>query len=366
MHPAQVRATVALMVWNRFELRRHWPWVYAGFWLAVLLLVCISELQAYHRGGGQQDWEPVLWELSSVPVVALLALALHRWVGWLRGRALLQQVAGHLLGASVFVSVHLSSMFGIRHAVYALLDENYWHDPLPGLLLYEVPKDLTSYTSLALISTGVWWFLTAQQRTQELERTRRELLEARLARLADQVQPHFLFNSLNLIASVMHEDVARADALLCNLSTLLRQTLTAQQQGEHLLADELALVQPYLALMQARFGAERLQVDVQADAAALACHLPALLLLGPVENAIKHDVAQHLGCVRVQVQARVAQGRLRIDIENDGQAPDLAAPPGSGLSNLRERLSARFGAAAHVELLARQPGTRLRIELPAA
>ncbi|MFX8118317.1 histidine kinase, partial [Acinetobacter baumannii] len=80
-------------------------------------------------------------------------------------------------------------------------------------------------------------------------------------------------------SSVMYEDVLRADRLLCQLADLLRQTLVAQQRIEHSLGEELALVQPFLGLMQARFGPERLVVDIQADAAARDCRLPALLLL---------------------------------------------------------------------------------------
>ena len=78
----------------------------------------------------------------------------------------------------------------------------------------------------------------------------------------------------------------------------------AQQRIEHSLGDELALVQPFLALMQARFGPERLVVQIDADDAARACRLPALLLLAPVENAVKHDVARHRGRVTVAVSAR--------------------------------------------------------------
>ncbi|MFK9743657.1 histidine kinase, partial [Escherichia coli] len=81
----------------------------------------------------------------------------------------------------------------------------------------------------SLISRGIWMAQAAAARAQELERARREFAELQLARLADQVQPHFLFNTLNLISSVMYEDVLRADRLLCQLADLLRQTLVAQQ-----------------------------------------------------------------------------------------------------------------------------------------
>jgi two-component system LytT family sensor kinase len=247
---------------------------------------------------------------------------------------------------------------------------DYRPDELPTLLIFEGGKDAVSYISFCLISRGVWMAQAAAQREQELDRARRELAEVRLARLADQVQPHFLFNTLNLISSVMYEDVPRADRLLCQLADLLRQTLAAQQRVEHSVREELALVQPFLALMQARFGPERLIVQIDADAAAADCRLPALLLLAPVENAVKHDVARHRGRVTVRVTATRVGERLRLSVSNHGDTPvpDTLPDPegGLGLRNLRERLEARYGAAARIDFGPDAGGMTLRVELPCA
>jgi hypothetical protein len=291
---------------------RRWIVPYLLLFSAIALLHSLSELQAYHHSGGTRDWEPFLWEFSSVICVALLTLGIYRLVKHMEGRPWPQQAAMHFLGYVLFSSLHVAGMFGIRFAVYGLLGQEYAPGPWRQLLLYEGGKDAVSYLTLVLVLQGFRAWRAGLARQQELERTRRELAEAQAARLADQVQPHFLFNSLNLIASVMHEDVARADTLLCDLASLLRQTTQAQQVVEHSLADELLLVQPFLSLMQARFGAERLRVELQISDAAKAFRLPALLLLGPVENAIKHDVAQHSGPVTVRLQAEVVAGRLRL------------------------------------------------------
>jgi len=232
-------------------------------------------------------------------------------------------------------------------------------------LLYEGAKDLVSFALLALISRGIWAAQEAALRAQELERTRRELAESRLARLSDQVQPHFLFNSLNLIASVMHEDVERADRLLCELASLLRQSLAAQARSLHRVDEELALIEPFLHLMQARFGPQRLQVQLEVGEAAKPCLLPALLLLAPVENAIKHDVARHRGQVLVRLQAGREGERLWIQIDNNGVSE--AAPPdgGLGLRNVRKRLQAHYGGRADLHFGPAAGGMRLRLELPA-
>ncbi len=337
---------------------------YAGFWAAVGLLLGVAALQDYHQGGGTRDWEPFLWEFSSVLVVAPLALAVHAGVGRLRVRSGWRRWAPLAAGALLFNALHVVGMYGLRFAVYRAVGVPYEPDPWAEVLVYEGAKDAVSYALLAALSHAVWGLQTAAAQRQELERTRRELAEARLARLAEQVQPHFLFNSLNLIASVMHEDVDRADRLLCDLAELLRQTTAAQAAGEHTLADELALVRPFLALMQARFG-ERLQVQIEASEAALAVRLPALLLLAPVENAVKHDVARHGGPVTLRLQAEVRDGRVHLALDNSGVQAPGAPDGGHGLRNLDERLQARWGEAAHWHFGPHAGGMRLALSWPA-
>jgi len=159
--------------------------------------------------------------------------------------------------------------------------------------------------------------------------------------------------------------VAKADRLLCQLSDLLRQTLKAQQAGWHSLDEELRLVQPFLDLMQARFGG-RLRVRVEASAAARACQLPALLLISPVENAVKHDVAASSAEVELLVAAQLQGQLLLIRVENSGIAPQRTEREGAfGLANLRERVLASFGSGAEVLLAPRAGGGAvLSLSLP--
>lgn len=351
-------------------LPRRWRLPYLALLTVVGLLLSASALQAYRLGGGTHPWEPFLWEFSSVLVIGTLALGVHALVGALRGQPWPRQLAAHAVALPVFSVLHIAGMFGLRFLVYGLVGADYRPDAIPALLVFEGGKDAVSYISFCLISRGIWMAQAAGAREQELERARRELAEVRLARLADQVQPHFLFNTLNLISSVMYEDVPRADRLLCQLADLLRQTLAAQARVEHTVREELALVQPFLALMQARFGPERLVVQIDAAADALDCRLPALLLLAPVENAVKHDVARHRGRVTVVVAATREGERLRLRVSNHGDTPVPESPPdpdgGLGLRNLRERLDGRYGSAARVVFGPDGRGMTLTVELPCA
>ncbi|MEO6276379.1 histidine kinase [Roseateles sp.] len=342
-------------------LPRRWRLPYLALLTVIGLLLSASALEAYRLGGGTRPWEPFLWEFSSVLVIGALAVGIHALVGRLRGRPWPQQLGAHALALPVFSGLHIAGMFGLRLLVYGLVGVDYRPDDVSTLLIFEGGKDAVSYISFCLISRGIWMAHAAEQ-------ARLELAELRLARLADQVQPHFLFNTLNLISSVMYEDVPRADRLLCQLADLLRQTLAAQQRAEHSVREELALVQPFLALMQARFGPERLVVQIDAEEAALDCRLPSLLLLAPVENAVKHDVARHRGRVTVVVAATREGERLQLRVSNHGDTAVPESPPdpdgGFGLRNLRERLEARYGGAAHVDFGPDGSGMRLQLDLP--
>lgn len=351
---------------QRAQDLRRFSLGFAAAMLAVGSLNGLAELQRYLADGGRHPWEPFLWELSSSLCIAVLAPLIYRLhrraraaVGWPRRLGL------HLGGALAFNLLHVSGMFGLRLAVYALSGVVYEPGSPLEILAYEAGKDLAGYGFIVALCHGLQLHEASRRREQDLLRLQAELAEARLTRLAEQIQPHFLFNTLNLISSVMYEDVARADRIVCDLAALLRQALNAQEHGRHSLARELDLIRPYLAIMQARFG-ERLQVEVEASEAALACVLPSLLLIAPVENAITHDVAHSLGPVRLRVSAELRAGRLCLRVHNSGRPPAAFEREGAvGLANTRERLRALHGEAARLCLAADGAGgTVLGIELP--
>lgn len=343
--------------------RRFW-WIYACLLTGVALFFAVAELQHYLRNGGRHAWEPFLWEFSSVLVVAGLLPLIFRWHRASLGRGLGALIARHALGYAVYTVLHVVGMFGLRFAVYALTSVDYEPGNAWQVLGYEAAKDLVFYVTNVLLCQALWVHLRGQQTALEMARMRTELAQAQLARLAEQLQPHFLFNSLNLIASVMYEDVGRADRLLCQLSDLLRASLSAQQRGWQTLAEEMALIQPYLALMQARFG-ERLQVHIELAPGTETWPLPALLLLNPVENAVKHDVALSRGAVEVSLRSQAVDGGLQVEIRNSGvSAEQVERAGGLGLSNLRERLRMAYGEEARLWIGPDQGGTLLRLWLP--
>jgi len=198
-----------------------------------------------------------------------------------------------------------------------------------------------------------------------------ELGAATTTALQAQMEPHFVFNALNTIASFIRTEPERARHLVLAFADHLRSRLV--QPGEFVtLADELRHVQSYLDLEQARFGAQ-LEVTVLADADALAVRLPPLLVQPLVENAIKHGKTDRP--LHLVVRARVRRGRLRVTVRDDGRGiardvidrvlePGVGDGTGVGLANVNRRLQVHYGGG--VRLRSFPFGTVVRLEVPAA
>ena len=192
------------------------------------------------------------------------------------------------------------------------------------------------------------------------------LRAAELENLRAQLQPHFLFNTLQSISTLIHRDPPAADRMLTDLSGLLRLSLRNPGTQEVPLRDELSFLELYLAIMRVRFG-DRLVIDVHVPDQLLDALVPSLVLQPIVENAIRHGMADRPDVGHVAVHAARAGSSLRLDVVDDG--PGLTGPPGNGggigLANTRERLARLYGAAARVETLDSDgSGLTVRLTIP--
>jgi two-component system, LytTR family, sensor kinase len=341
--------------------------VYISFWLGVGLLLSLASLQTYVRRGGVHLWEPFLWEMSSVFVVALLMPLIYRWVSFADtcNWGKLQIGATHILMACSFSIAHVVLMFALRFLVYFLMDVRYEPGTWWSVIGYEAPKDFVTYALLAGICYGVVLMQREQRRELDIALIKTELSEARLARLQDQLQPHFLFNTLNLVSSLMAEDIERADTVLARLADLLRNTLALSNRTTHSLQEELHILEPYLDIMSARFG-ERVHVKINCDETARQCMIPCLLLLPLIENAVHHGVEKTTSPANIIVAAHIIANELKISVSTDVGALEREARDGGiGLANTRARLKQMYERSANINLIALQPrGVDVLITLP--
>lgn len=194
-----------------------------------------------------------------------------------------------------------------------------------------------------------------------------ELSAAKLAALEQQLRPHFLFNTLQALQTLLAEErTEEARDLVAHLSDLLRSVLDEDTPSEVSLREELELAAPYLALMSVRFGA-RLKVSSDVSAEAADARVPRLILQPLLENAFLHGVEGRRGAGRVAIEARVEARQLVLEVHDNGPGPLASERRGGGLglANVRGRLDAQYGPRAQCSLMPRQGGgTRARIEIP--
>lgn len=196
--------------------------------------------------------------------------------------------------------------------------------------------------------------------------------EAELRALRAQINPHFLFNALNAIASLIHTDPGRADEAVEQLAEVFRYTLRRSDSEWAPLDQELAFARAYLDVERARFG-PRLTCVVDAAIASPAPPVPSMLLQTLIENAVKHGVSQTRGPGRIEVVVRAAGGEIRLEVRDNGPGPGHARslPPdgeGFGLRSVRERLAGHFGDRAELALIRDHEAgvTIARITMPMA
>ncbi len=194
-----------------------------------------------------------------------------------------------------------------------------------------------------------------------------QVTQAQLHLLQAQIEPHFLFNTLANVQSLMDYDPPRAKLMLETFSDYLRVNLGQIRHADALVAGELDMARHYLQLLQIRMG-ERLAYEIDAGDAARLALLPSLLLQPLIENAIHHGLEPKVDGGRVLVRAEVAGGRLSISVTDngDGQAGRRSGRAGHGmaLANIRTRLHTRYGSNASLSLQHSDAGTVATINVP--
>jgi len=178
------------------------------------------------------------------------------------------------------------------------------------------------------------------------------------------VRPHFLFNTLNTISSLIPEDPQRAESLVGKLAGLLRFSLDSTQERVSSLERELKVVGDYLEIERARFGDRlRCQIDVPAELRSI--EIPALALQTLVENSVKYAVASRSNGAEIRLTARPLAECVRVEVSDDGPGfTEACIRPGHGLDNVQRRLAALFGSAATMEIIKSGDFTSVSLSLP--
>ena len=275
--------------------------------------------------------------------------------GWLRLGLL------HVAGAVLFSAAHTTMMAISRHFLAPLMGLGPYNY---GIMTYRYPMEFSNDLIGFTVIVGAYSFYQrlriAQAQQLASAELQTKLVQAQLENLRLQLQPHFLFNTLNTISSVMYEDVRAADAMITQLSDLLRLTLRASHTHEIPLAEELEITRLYLDLMQKRFE-NKLRVCYEIDASLNSSLVPQLILQPLLENSLRHGMKAGSSSMDLSIVAHRENGSLVLQVSDTGCglgeiAPSTVFGRGLGLSNIRDRLAHLYGDGQQFSIANRASG----------
>ncbi len=348
---------------------QRWPWwgkglLIAGVWLIPPLLFATgtaAEAEDYGRGWSRAFLQQmVMWYLWAVatPIVLLLVRRVP-----LSRRHPLQNTAIHLVAGLVIAAcVYLPAT---KLLAWLEPKEHVWN--LGSFRWMLVPGSIV-YWAIVAIGSAIDNAYTARVREHHASRLEAQLVRAHLDSLRSQLQPHFLFNTLNAIASLVRQQENQAAIeMVARLSDLLRALLNLENEHEIPLHEELDLVEQYLAIEQVRFG-DRLNIEINVESNVTDCLVPTLLLQPLVENAIKHGISHSRAGGTITITATRDEAFVYLAITNDCGPPvavDLGDSNGVGLRNTRARLQHLYDDEHRLEIApAGDSGAVVRVQIP--
>ena len=346
-------------------------------WRFALLIAAVWTLLAVLSAS--QDVLNLMYRGEPVPWVRTFAVSFVDWytcaaftplILWLVRRRPLASRAW--LRRGVLYAAVTAAMVVLKYALYLPLRQLLAPRPdltLAGLLADRFFFEFLAFASVIGIALAVEYYRGLREREVRASRLEARLARAQLDALRSQIRPHFLFNTMNAISTLMHRDAEAADEMLSLLCDLLRETLEADGVQEVPLSHELRVLDLYFDIMRLRFS-DRLTVDVRVDPEVLDAPVPHFILQPLAENAVEHGIARDPAAGRIVVAAERAEGGVRITVTDDGRGLADGAPgerrEGIGLSNTRERLRQLYGAAGTLRLHGSGRGTQVELLLPAA
>jgi signal transduction histidine kinase len=341
-----------------------------GFWTLVGLAFASQFYLSSAQMGRSVSWGQAIayslgdwyvWALLSVPIVRLARRfppdARQPW------RVAAIHLAAALATSAVYVV--LRSAVGQVHSL-AIGEPVEFGEVFRPLLVKTFPFNLLIYGVIISVSHALDYYRKYHERTVHTLELEKHLAEARLQALLRQLKPHFLFNTLNGIASLMHRDVDAADRMLVRLSELLRLTMNRTGQPLTSVREEIAFIQKYLEIERIRFS-DRLTFALAVDPETLEAQVPSLIIQPLVENAIRHGIEPQMRAGRIEIGVQRAEGHLQLRVRDNGGGMPAAGftREGIGLANTRARLRELYGERHRFEL-ANHPdgGLEVRLSIP--
>lgn len=322
------------------------------YWLVIAVIPLIpgllSALRSYLQSTiqhGRADWNDVAftffnWLLLGL-VTPLIYVLARRYP--IRKKGIGSAIIGHLLGAVAF-TLSWSAISELLGRLLGRFPGAIWR----GYVVYLISTFPYSMLLYLLMLGCVYAFIyydEARQRESQQARLAAQLAQARLGALRMQLNPHFLFNSLNAITVLVRDNNNQgASEMLELLSDVLRQVLQTKKEPEITLEEEIAFIEKYLAIEQVRFS-DRLKIRFSIEPTLRDAFVPELILQPLVENAVRHGIAQRIEDGEIEIAARAEGGNLLLTVEDNGPGYQPGDRAGVGLANTHARLEELYGTA---------------------
>lgn len=342
-------------------------WVFSFLWVNLAVVVVVLVLLVGNQiSSGRELLRILVFSLFYSNLTGFLGLLV---LGGLAGKLLRNPPMIPLVVSAILVIAPLGCLLAemLQMLIGLVAPGQFWREYMHTL---RVAMPLaTVFGTGAIVHASLRGRVQAmgeKLREKELaeERARKLAAEARLRSLAAQIHPHFLFNTLNSISSLIAVNPARAEHIVGRLAALLRASLDTSGQPLIPLQQELAMVESYLDIERARFG-DKLRSSIAVPADLQTAKVPPMSVQSLVENAVKYGITPRSDGGEVVIAAAAENGRLRIEIRDTGPGFDLSAvPAGHGLDNLVSRLDALFRAKARLNVLSRDGYSVVQMVLP--
>ena len=342
----------------------------SGFWIGVALFLTVVMYVVHPVGNKQFDWQSeTVWELS----FAIVWIASTNFVFYLAEKFSLTSSKRIRNGVIHFFCGLILS--GLQCAVHGMLVYTFGHTKpssfLNGILvsLYlNVDRMIFVYWAIVILSSAVAFYRLFEQKELRASQLEAQLAQAQVLALKMQLQPHFLFNTLNAIVTLIQTNADLAEEMTVRLSNFLRLTLDASGKQLISLREELCFVKAYLEIEEVRFNG-KLKYHEQVQTNLLNAEVPALILQPLVENAVKHGISRYSSASVVQVIAERNNGTLLLTVSDDGMPADLIPAnlenTGVGLTNTRSRLATLYGEHASLLIQSNQSrGLSVSVKIP--
>jgi hypothetical protein len=321
--------------------------------LVGLLTVQTEIADAVIRGEVGLTWQPWVWTFSSVYGYAIISpVLIYCCELWPFGRAYVIKTSIKLVLLYVPITFFfITVMLGLRHIAHLLIDGalfDSWN--LLDRYAYEFPKAIAVYIVFVFITYTKIYYDSTKKEQLNAANLAIELQAIRMQTLRSQLQPHFLFNTLNLISSTVYQDADKADSIITRLGDLLRYSLATEQKSFVSLKEELHAMRSYLEISQLRFG-ERMTVKIDVEPSAEQVPIPAMLLQPLLENAVKYGIEPSDQPGEICLSASIDNEQLNINITNPWhQRRAQQESFGIGLQNAKNRLNLLYKDKASITL----------------